>query len=259
MSNTILVEDHGDWVEVTLNRPDRLNAFNDEVHQALRDALDGAKDKRALLLTGSGRGFCAGQDLGDRDPRQGQVDLGETVRKNWAPLVRRLRALEMPMVCAGNGVAAGAGSSIALNCDMVLAARSARFIQSFGKIGLVPDTGASWQLTRLLGQARAKGLAFLAEPLSAERAEAWGLIWKCVDDETLLDDARGLTARLSDGPTFGYAKTKQAIEAATINDLDTQLELEADLMQQCGFHPDYAEGVAAFMEKRAPKFTGDRS
>jgi 2-(1,2-epoxy-1,2-dihydrophenyl)acetyl-CoA isomerase len=262
MSDTVLVTDHGAWVELVLNRPERLNSFTVEMHAALADALDEAarRQRRAVLLTGAGRGFCAGQDLGDRDPRKAQAppDLGHTVRSYWAPLVRRLRALEMPVICAVNGVAAGAGSSLALACDMVLAAESARFVQSFAKVGLVPDTGGSWHLTRLLGRARALGLALTAEPLGARQAAEWGLIWKALPDATLMDEARALAARLAEGPTFGFASTKRAIDAAATNTLDAQLDLEAELMAACGAHPDYAEGVTAFLEKRAPSFTGRR-
>jgi 2-(1,2-epoxy-1,2-dihydrophenyl)acetyl-CoA isomerase len=262
MSDPILVDDHGAWIEISLNRPERLNSFTPDMHIALRSALEQAKDtsKRAVLLTGSGRGFCAGQDLGDRDPRkmEGPPDLGETVRTYWAPLVRQIQALEMPVVCAVNGVAAGAGSSLALACDIVLAAEGAKFIQSFSKVGLIPDTGGSWQLTKILGRARAMGLALTAEPLPAPQAADWGLIWKAIPDEALMDEARALTIRLSSGPTFGYAKTKEAISAAETNTLDAHLELEADLMRQCGMHPDYAEGVSAFLDKRAPKFSGSR-
>lgn len=261
MSSTILVEDQGAWVEITLNRPDKLNSFNDEMHLALRSALENAREKRAILLTGAGRGFCAGQDLGDRDPSKmdGPPDLGETVENNWAPLVRLIRALNLPVICAVNGVAAGAGSSVALNCDIVLAAQSAKFIQSFGKVGLIPDTGASWHLPKLLGEARAKGLAMLSEPLSAQKAEEWGLIWKTVPDENLMDDARAMAAKLAAGPTFGIAETKQAIQSAAGNDLDQHLDLETEAMRRCGQHEDYSEGVAAFLEKRAPNFSGRRS
>lgn len=262
MSDTILYTDHGTWAEVTLNRPDRLNSFTPDMHLALRAALTRAAEegKRALLLTGAGRGFCAGQDLGDRDPRKmdGPPDLGETVRSYWAPLVRQLRALQMPVICAVNGVAAGAGSSVALACDMVLAAQSAKFIQSFAKVGLIPDTGGSWHLTNILGRARAMGLALTAQPLLAQQAEDWGLIWKALPDEALMDEARKLAAQLAEGPTFGFASTKQAIDAAATTTLDAQLDLEAELMKACGEHPDYAEGVAAFLDKRAPKFTGER-
>lgn len=264
MSDTILARDHGTnrgrWVEITLNRPDKLNAFNEEMHGAFRDAIEAARDgrARALLLTGAGRGFCAGQDLGDRDPEkmQSPPDLGRTVRDFYAPLVRLIRGLDIPVVCAVNGVAAGAGANLALACDMVLAAESARFIESFARVGLIPDTGGSWHLPRLLGEARAKGLAMTADPLTAERAEAWGLIWKCLPDAALMAEARALTERLAQGPTLGLGLTKRAIQAAATNTLDEQLALEADYMKICGESADYAEGVAAFLSKRAPRFEG---
>lgn len=262
MADTIQVTDHDTWREITLHRPERLNSFTADMHLALRAALKDAvlHNKRAVLLTGAGRGFCAGQDLGDRDPRtmDSPPDLGETVRTYWAPLVRQIRALEMPVICAVNGVAAGAGSSVALACDMVIAGESAKFIQSFSKVGLIPDTGGSWHLTNKLGRARAMGLALTSEPLTAAKAADWGLIWKAVPDSELMDTARGLAAQLSEGPTFGYARTKDAIDAAATNTLDAQLDYEAALMKLCGEHPDYAEGVAAFLDKRPPKFTGKR-
>ena len=259
MSDTILVADHGGWFEVTLNRPDRLNSFTEEMHLALRAALESAvaSGARAVLLTGAGRGFCAGQDLGDRDPRKvDNIDLGYSVRTFWAPLVRQIRAMELPVICAVNGVAAGAGSSLALACDMVFAGESAKFIQSFANVGLIPDTGGSFSLTKLLGPARARGLALTAEPLPAPKAADWGLIWKCVPDDELMETARAQAERFAAGPTFGYAQTKRAIQAAETNDMNTQLDLEAELMFQCGRSPDYAEGVGAFLDKRKPAFTG---
>lgn len=260
MSESILVADHGAWVEITLNRPDRLNSFNDEMHYALRTAIEAARDggARAILLTGAGRGFCAGQDLGDRDPSKmdGPPDLGNTVRTFYAPLVRLIRSLNFPVICAVNGVAAGAGANIALACDMVFAAESAKFIQSFSKVGLIPDTGGSWHLPRLLGEARAKGLAFTAQPLFAKQAEDWGLIWKALPDGDLMETARAMAAQLGNGPTLGLGLSKHCIQDAAVATLDAHLEQEADAMKTCGESADYAEGVSSFLEKRAPKFQG---
>jgi len=260
MTQTILVEDIDNWRQITLNRPNRLNSFNDEMHRDLRASLEEAREtnKRAVLLTGAGRGFCAGQDLGDRDPSKmdGPPDLGKTVRDFYGPLVNLIRSLPFPVVCAVNGVAAGAGANVALACDMVLAANSAKFIQSFSKVGLIPDTGGSFHLPRLLGEARAKGLAFTAQPLSAKQAVDWGLIWQCYTDEELMSEARALTASLAQGPTLGLAKTKAAIQFAATNTLEDQLELEASYMKLCGESADYAEGVSAFLEKRPAKFEG---
>lgn len=260
MSDTVLVRDHGEWVEITLNRPDRLNSFNDEMHIALRTSIEVARDqgKRAILLTGAGRGFCAGQDLGDRDPSkmEGPPDLSKTVRTYYAPLVRLIRSLEFPVICAVNGVAAGAGANVALACDMVLAAESAKFIQSFSKVGLIPDTGGSWHLPRLLGEARAKGLAFTAQPLTGKQAEEWGLIWKCHADDALMGEARKLTTQLANGPTLGLGLSKHCIQAAAVDSLSGHLEMEADAMKVCGESADYAEGVSAFLQKRQPKFQG---
>ncbi|PWE32823.1 2-(1,2-epoxy-1,2-dihydrophenyl)acetyl-CoA isomerase [Maritimibacter sp. 55A14] len=263
MSDTILSRDHGGWVEITLNRPDRLNSFNDEMHGALRGALEGARDggARAVLITGAGRGFCAGQDLGDRDPAKmdSPPDLSRTLTGFYNPLVRLIRSLDFPVICAVNGVAAGAGANLALACDIVLAAENAKFIQSFAKVGLVPDAGGSWALTRLLGEARAKALAMTAEPLGAVQAADWGLIWKALPDDRLMDEARALAARLAVGPTVGLGLTKQAIQAASVNTLDDQLDLEARLQKACGETRDYAEGVTSFLQKRPARFTGGRS
>jgi 2-(1,2-epoxy-1,2-dihydrophenyl)acetyl-CoA isomerase len=259
MGGTVLVADHGAWAEVTLNRPERLNAFTEAMHGELAAALD-ALSPRALLLTGAGRGFCAGQDLADRDPDAPGAaprDLGETLRRFYNPLVRRLREAPYPVVCAVNGVAAGAGANLALACDIVLAARSARFVQSFAHVGLIPDAGGTWTLTRRLGEARAKALSLLAEPVPAETARDWGLIWGVEEDAALMEAARALTARLAEGPTYGYARAKRAIHAAGAQGFDAQLALEAELQRECGASPDYVEGVRAFLAKRPPRFTGE--
>jgi len=245
---------------ITLNRPDRLNSFNVDMHMELREAIARTRDggARVLLLTGAGRGFCAGQDLADRNVSAdaAPVDLGFTIETYYRPLILSLRALEMPVICAVNGVAAGAGASIALACDIVLAARSASFIQAFSKLGLVPDAGGTWALPRLVGNARALGMALLAEKLSAEQAESWGLIWKCLDDDKLMPEAEKLAVHFSTAPTKGLARTKQAIYASGGNTLEQQLDLERDYQRELGFGPDYREGVAAFMEKRPAQFTG---
>jgi 2-(1,2-epoxy-1,2-dihydrophenyl)acetyl-CoA isomerase len=258
----ILVERREGWRVLTLNRRDRLNSFNEAMHERLMAALleaEADEGCRALLLTGAGRGFCAGQDLSNRVFEPGVTpDLTKTIERWYNPLVRKLRSFPMPIVCAVNGVAAGAGANIALACDIVLAARSAKFIQAFAKIGLLPDSGGTWFLPRLVGLARARGLALLAEPLPAEKAEAWGLIWKAVDDESLMIEAEKLAAHLATQPTIGLALTKQALDASWGNTLDRQLDLERDLQGEAGRTPDYAEGVSAFFAKRAPSFTGRR-
>ena len=259
--DSIAVEGEGGLATVTLNRPDRLNSFTAAMHEDLADALATIADDasvRAVLLTGAGRGFCAGQDLSDRavSPGGEAVDLGETVQLYWAPLIRRITSLDKPVVCAVNGVAAGAGASVALACDVVFAARSAKFIQSFASIGLVPDSGGTWALPRLVGQARALGPALTGEPLSADDAAAWGLIWKAVDDAELMEQARALATRFAQGPTRGLTATKRLLRSSFGRSLDDALDLERDTMRELGFSADYQEGVAAFMAKRKPAFTG---
>jgi 2-(1,2-epoxy-1,2-dihydrophenyl)acetyl-CoA isomerase len=257
---SVIVDRHPGYRIVTLNRPARLNAFNEDMHRALRTTLDDAQADPAcgaLLLTGAGRAFCAGQDLSDRAPGSGPLrDLGQSLEQLYNPLVRQLRALPFPVVAAVNGVAAGAGASIALHCDIVLAAHSARFIQAFARIGLVPDAGGTWLLPRLVGAARARGLALLGEPLAAKTAAEWGLIWKAVEDDRLMAEAEAICQGFAKGPTIGLGLIKRALDAAARNDLDTQLDLERDLQREAGFTPDYAEGVRAFLDKRAPVFSG---
>lgn len=260
-ADTVLVALENGVLRLTLNRPEKLNSFNEKMHLELRDGFLRAEqdaDVRAVLLTGSGRGFCAGQDLGDRDPRKGQPapDLGKTLDTFYNPTLRLIRSLEKPVVCAVNGVAAGAGANIAFACDIVLAAKSAKFIQAFAKIGLVPDAGGTWSLTQLVGPARAKGLALTAEPLMAEKAESWGLIWKAVEDDALMDVATVLARSLAAGPTRGLGMTKMLIQEASTNSFDAQLDAERDAQQIAGKSADYAEGVTAFLEKRKPNFTG---
>lgn len=262
MTETPVLHDRRDGYSViTLNRPDKLNAFNEEQHAALREALASSgsdKECRAILLTGAGRGFCAGQDLGDRDPALlgDSPDLGRTIETFYNPLIRQIRSTDKPVICAVNGVAAGAGANIALSCDIVLAARSAKFIQAFAKIGLVPDSGGTWWLTHLLGEARAKALAMTAAPLSAEDAAAWGLIWRAVDDDRLMDEAEALALSLARGPTHTIGLIKKAVQAASDNTLDQQLDLERELQREAGRSGDYREGVSAFLEKRPANFTG---
>ena len=242
---------------LTLNRPDRLNSFTVQMHEEVAEALSDLGDARVLVLTGAGRGFCAGQDLNDRAVAPGQsVDLGESVEKRYNPLVRRLTSLPMPVIARVNGVAAGAGANIALACDIVIAAKSAKFIQSFANIGLIPDSGGTWVLPRLVGQARALGLALTAEPLPAEKAAEWGLIWKAVEDEALDGEVDTLATRFAAAPTRGLAAIKKMIRESWGHSLDEELDLQRDAMRELGGSEDYREGVAAFMQKRTPNFTG---
>jgi 2-(1,2-epoxy-1,2-dihydrophenyl)acetyl-CoA isomerase len=242
---------------LTLNRPDRLNSFTVQMHEEVADALARLGDARTLILTGAGRGFCAGQDLGDRAVAPGEtVDLGESVEQRYNPLIRTLVSLPMPVIARVNGVAAGAGANIALACDIVIAAKSAKFIQSFAAIGLIPDSGGTWVLPRLVGQARALGLALTGEPLMAEKAAEWGLIWKAVDDDVLDAEVDALAARFAAGATRGLAKIKQMIRTSWSQSLDEELDRQRDAMRELGYSDDYREGVAAFMAKRKPSFTG---
>jgi 2-(1,2-epoxy-1,2-dihydrophenyl)acetyl-CoA isomerase len=250
---------------LTLNRPERLNSFTAAMHGEVRAALEQVRADpgvRVLVLTGAGRGFCAGQDLADRAVAfdaggdQAPPDLGESVERHYAPLVMALRALPLPVVCAVNGVAAGAGASIALACDIVIAASSASFIQAFCRLGLVPDTGGTYFLPRLVGTARAMGLTLLGDKLPAEQAAQWGLIWKCVPDEALVAEVDALARHFAGAPTLGLARTKGAMYASASNTLEQQLLLERDCMRELGRSADYREGVNAFVEKRAPRFRG---
>lgn len=262
MSTSIKATNKNAVTKITLNRPDKLNSFDDDMHRQLYAALASAQADdacRAILLTGADRAFCAGQDLSTLDPNNdnNQLDLSQTIVEFYNPLIRLIKNINKPIICAVNGIAAGAGANIALACDIVLAAQSAKFIQSFAKVGLIPDSGGSWTLPHLIGEARAKAIAMTATPVTAEQAQDWGMIWRAVADADLMNTAENLAAEMSQGPTFGLGLIKQAIQSASDNTLDQQLDIEAKMQAQCGRSPDYAEGVAAFMDKRAPAFSGE--
>jgi 2-(1,2-epoxy-1,2-dihydrophenyl)acetyl-CoA isomerase len=257
---TILFEVEGGVARLTLNRPDKLNSFNVQMHGEVRQALASIPESgaRVLVLTGAGRGFCAGQDLGDRAVAPGAqgVDLGESLENRYNPLVLSLRNLAMPVIAAVNGVAAGAGANIALACDIVIAARSANFVQAFSKLGLIPDSGGTWFLPRLVGDARAMALTLLGNKLPAEQAAAWGLIWQCVEDAELAATVDAMARQFAVAPTRGLAATKHALQRSWQNTLKEQLDVERDVQRELGRSSDYVEGVTAFTEKRSPRFTG---
>ncbi|MCC6716573.1 MAG: 2-(1,2-epoxy-1,2-dihydrophenyl)acetyl-CoA isomerase [Acetobacteraceae bacterium] len=266
MSEPILVESHSGYRVIQINRPDRLNALDRATHIALMAALlDAEADPacRALILTGTGRGFCAGADLAGRnqppDPAQATDNKapGNSIEETWNPLARKLAVMRMPVIAAVNGIAAGAGSSIALGCDIAIAARSAYFLQAFTRIGLVPDCGGTWFLPNLVGPARARGMVMLAEPLPAEKALEWGLIWGVYDDDKLMEEAHKMAAKLAAMPTKAILMSRRAIAAASAgNSLNQQLDLERDLQGMASRTEDHKEGVAAFLEKRPARFQG---
>ncbi|HKU99823.1 MAG TPA: 2-(1,2-epoxy-1,2-dihydrophenyl)acetyl-CoA isomerase PaaG [Vineibacter sp.] len=244
---------------ITLNQPDKLNAVSRQMAGELKDcwqSLAGNDSVRAVLLTGAGRGFCAGADLSDPDRAQGAMaDSGAALEHLFNPMIRTMRALPKPIIAAVNGVAAGVGMSFVLASDIAIAARSASFLQAFARIGLVPDGGSTWFLPRLIGDARARAMAMLAQQIPADKAQAWGLIWDVVDDTALMDTATALARRLADGP-LALGSIKKALNAAHGNDLSAQLDLERDLQREMGRSEDFREGVAAFLAKRPAQFKG---
>ena len=261
-SETIIEIENGPLLEIHLNRPDQLNAFNEEMSRAFITSLEGARDDertRAILITGRGRGFCSGQDLGNRNPdtMSEAPDLEKTISELYNPLVKLIREMPKPVICAVNGVAAGAGVNIAIACDIVVANEKAKFIQSFSKVGLIPDAGGSWMLPRLIGEARAKALSMTAFPLPARQAVEWGLIWSAHDENEFLGEARQLAVDLANGPTIGLGLTKLAIQNAVNQSYDFHLTQEAKFQGICGRSNDYKEGVRAFLGKRTPNFEGN--
>jgi 2-(1,2-epoxy-1,2-dihydrophenyl)acetyl-CoA isomerase len=260
-SATVLISQSGGVTRLTLNRPDKLNAFTRVMHLELREALAAAgrdETSRVVVLTGAGRAFCAGQDLADT-ALAGGPDAGNALEELYNPLIKMIASFNKPVIAAVNGVAAGAGANIALACDLVYAARSASFLQAFARIGLIPDAGGTWVLPRLVGPMRARGLAMLAEPLPAEKAEAWGLIWKCIDDDKFEAEVTAAAARLAVTPTYALGLAKQALAASSTNTLAQQLDLERDLQRAAAGSPDAREGIQAFLEKRPPKYTGRKA
>ena len=261
MQESILFQVEAGVAVITLNRPKQLNSFNPDMHKALKRALKHAETDdsvRAVLLTGTGRGFCAGQDLNDRNVNSGaeMPDLGESIEKYYNPLIKQISSMPKPVIAAVNGVAAGAGANIAFACDIVFAAKSASFIQAFCKIGLVPDSGGTWSLPRLVGSARAKALMLLGDKVSAAQAQEWGMIWQCVEDEELIETAMSVANHLATQPTKGLGFIKHALNHSSENSLEVQLDLEKDLQRLAGRTDDYREGIAAFFDKRAPEFKG---
>jgi len=255
MGELVRVEVEGGVHKVTLNRPDVMNALNRNLRRELTAALTVGHSARVIVLTGAGRGFCSGQDLSDAT---GLDDAGfeRTLNEEYVPMIRAITEAPVPVIAAVNGVAAGAGANLALACDLVIAAESAVFIQAFTRIGLIPDAGGTSFLPRRVGLQRAMGAALLAEPVSARQAESWGMIWEAAPDDRFAEVVATRAAKLAAGPTGAYAALKQALRGAFDQPLEAQLAVEARLQGQCGASEDFREGVAAFLEKRAPRFTG---